>query len=87
MRCGSASPIFNHSTLAVALNLKRLNPREVIAKAVDAYASGAAPIASVEGFVRQILGWREYARGIYFTGGDDYTCRNAPAATAPRPTD
>ena len=49
------------------MNLKLLNPREVVAAAVAAFHAGAASLPSVEGFVRQILGWREYVRGIYWT--------------------
>jgi len=60
-------PWLYHAHLAAALNLKLLNPREVVAAAVAAYHAGAAPLPSVEGFVRQILGWREYVRGIYWT--------------------
>ena len=60
-------PWLYHSHLSAALNLKLLNPREVVAAAVEAYRAGAASLASVEGFVRQILGWREYVRGIYWT--------------------
>ena len=69
-----------HSHLSAALNLKLLNPREVVAAAVAAYQSGLAPLAGVEGFVRQILGWREYVRGIYWTQMPDYAERNALAA-------
>jgi deoxyribodipyrimidine photolyase-related protein len=70
-------PWLYHAHLAAALNLKLLNPREVVATAVAAYHSGAAPLASVEGFVRQVLGWREYVRGIYWTRMPDYAELNA----------
>ena len=70
-------PWLYHAHLAAAMNLKLLNPREVVAAAVDAYRAGAAPLASVEGFVRQILGWREYVRGIYWTRMPDYAELNA----------
>ena len=70
-------PWLYHAHLSAALNLKLLNPREVVAAAVAAYQAGQAPLASVEGFVRQILGWREYVRGIYWTQMPDYLERNA----------
>ena len=60
-------PWLYHAHLSAALNLKLLNPREVVAAAVAAHSAGHAPLASVEGFVRQIIGWREYVRGIYWT--------------------
>ena len=66
--------------LSAALNLKLLNPREVVAAAVAAYDAGHAPLASVEGFVRQILGWREYVRGIYWTQMPGYLERNTLGA-------
>lgn len=74
-----------HSQLSAALNLKLLNPREVVAAAEAAYRSGHAPLASVEGFIRQILGWREYVRGIYWTQMPSYLERNALDAQAPLP--
>jgi deoxyribodipyrimidine photolyase-related protein len=70
-------PWLYHAHLSAALNLKLLNPREVVAAAVSAYDAGHAPLASVEGFVRQILGWREYVRGIYWTLMPGYAERNA----------
>jgi deoxyribodipyrimidine photolyase-related protein len=66
-----------HSHLSAALNLKMLTPREVVAAAEGAYRNGHAPLASVEGFIRQILGWREYVRGIYWTQMPEYLERNA----------
>lgn len=74
-----------HSHLSCALNLKLLNPREVVQAAVDAYNKGHAPLAAVEGFVRQILGWREYVRGIYWLHMPDYLERNALNAQAALP--
>ncbi len=73
-------PWLYHAHLSAALNLKLLNPREVVAAAVAAYEAGHAPLASVEGFVRQILGWREYVRGIYWTQMPGYLERNALGA-------
>ena len=69
-----------HSHLSAAHNLKLLNPREVVAAAEAAYHNGQAPLASVEGFIRQILGWREYVRGIYWTQMPAYLERNALGA-------
>lgn len=70
-------PFLHHSILSYALNVKFLNPREVIAKAEKAYRDGHAPIAAVEGFIRQILGWREYVRGIYWLHMPKYVEQNA----------
>ncbi|MBP6900074.1 MAG: cryptochrome/photolyase family protein [Burkholderiaceae bacterium] len=70
-------PWLYHSQLSAALNLKLLSAREVVAAAEQAYHQGLAPLASVEGFIRQILGWREYVRGIYWTRMPDYAQLNA----------
>ncbi len=59
-------PFLYHSLISVALNLKLINPAEVLKKAQAAYDSGKADLASVEGFIRQILGWREFMRGVYW---------------------
>ena len=74
-----------HAHLACAVNLKLLGAREVVAAAEAAYRAGAAPLAAVEGFIRQILGWREYVRGIYWTQMPDYLERNALGASADLP--
>jgi deoxyribodipyrimidine photolyase-related protein len=69
-------PFLYHSGLAAAMNLKLLNPREVIDAAIEAWDGKGAPLASVEGFVRQILGWREYVHGIYWRYMPEYIDRN-----------
>ena len=69
-----------HSHLSAALNLKLLNPREVVAAAEAAYHDGKVPLSGAEGFIRQILGWREYVRGIYWTQMPAYLERNAQGA-------
>jgi deoxyribodipyrimidine photolyase-related protein len=74
-----------HSHLSAALNLKLLDPREVVAAAERAYREGHAPLQSVEGFIRQILGWREYVRGIYWTQMPGYLEQNALGAHEPLP--
>ncbi|MDE2347550.1 MAG: cryptochrome/photolyase family protein [Gammaproteobacteria bacterium] len=74
-----------HSQLSAALNLKLLHPREVVDAAQSAWREGRVPLASAEGFVRQILGWREYVRGIYWTRMPDYGESNALAAQADLP--
>ncbi|MCF7992751.1 MAG: cryptochrome/photolyase family protein [Thiohalocapsa sp.] len=81
----SGEPWLYHARLSAAMNLKLLDPRGVVQAAVAAYRDGHAPIASVEGFVRQIIGWREYVRGIYWREMPGYLGRNALAADQPLP--
>ncbi len=78
-------PWLYHSQLSAALNLKLLNPREVVQAAEAAYRAGRAPLQSVEGFIRQIMGWREYVRGIYWTRMPGYLELNVLDATEPLP--
>lgn len=78
-------PWLYHALLSTSLNLKLLNPREVVEAAEQAYRDGKAPIAAVEGFIRQILGWREYVRGIYWTHMPEYIDRNAMGADGALP--
>jgi deoxyribodipyrimidine photolyase-related protein len=75
MRAGA--PFLFHSLLAPALNLGLLTPREVCRAAEAAYDAGAVPLNAAEGFVRQILGWREYVRGVYWTSMPAYAECNA----------
>ena len=79
------APFVFHSLLAPALNIGLLSPREVCRAAEAAWRSGAAPLNAVEGFVRQILGWREYVRGVYWTLMPGYARRNALQATRKLP--
>jgi deoxyribodipyrimidine photolyase-related protein len=74
-----------HSRLSAALNLKLLNPREVVDAAVAALHRGHAPLPAVEGFVRQIIGWREYVRGLYWWRMPAYADSNHLEADEPLP--
>ena len=75
-----------HAHVSPYLNCGLLTAREVADAAVAAYAAGRAPLNAVEGFVRQIIGWREYVRGIYFHFGPDYARSNALGAHRPLPS-
>ncbi|MEF8792547.1 cryptochrome/photolyase family protein [Thiohalorhabdus sp.] len=81
----TGEPFLYHSRLAAALNLKLLTPGEVMASAEAAYREGRAPLAAVEGFIRQILGWREFVRGLYWRFMPDWLDWNALGAEAPLP--
>jgi deoxyribodipyrimidine photolyase-related protein len=70
-------PWLYHAMISSSLNLKLLDPREVIAAAESAWRSGRVALASAEGFIRQILGWREYVRGVYWLRMPDYADLNA----------
>lgn len=74
-----------HSQLSAALNLKLLKPREVVAAAENSWRDGRVPLESAEGFIRQILGWREYVRGVYWTQMPGYLGLNAFDAHLPLP--
>ncbi len=81
----SNQPFLYHALLSAALNLKLLDPRRVLAQSEAAFHAGVAPLAAVEGFIRQILGWREYVRGVYWLFMPGYLERNALAAQRPLP--
>lgn len=74
-----------HSLISFALNVKMLHPDEVVRAAESAYHAGAAPLSAVEGFIRQILGWREYIRGVYWANMPGYDNLNAFGHQHPLP--
>lgn len=78
-------PWLYHSRLSAALNLKLLSPMEVCRAAETAWREGLAPLQSVEGFIRQILGWREYVRGLYWYRMPAYLGSNALQASQELP--
>ena len=78
-------PYVYHSRLSSAINLHLLDPRDAVAAAEAAYRQKKARLQSVEGFVRQLIGWREFIRGIYWKFMPDYLELNALGHDAPLP--
>jgi deoxyribodipyrimidine photolyase-related protein len=74
-----------HSVLSPYLNVGLLLPGEVCDAVQDAYDEGRIPIASAEGFIRQVIGWREYVWGVYWLWMPDYRSRNVLGADRPVP--
>jgi deoxyribodipyrimidine photolyase-related protein len=80
-------PVMSHSMLSVPLNLGLLDPMEIVDAALDAYHAGHAPLASVEGLIRQVIGWREFIWHVYWHFGPDYVeSSNALDARQPLPS-
>lgn len=79
------APFLNHSLLSPALNIGLLTPREICEEAEKPWREGRAPLNAVEGFVRQILGWREYVRGVYWALMPGYATENRLRADRPLP--
>lgn len=75
-----------HALISFALNTKMLHPLEVVRAAQKAFEQGKAPLASVEGFIRQIIGWREYIRGVYWANMPNYVEHNFFEHERPLPT-
>ncbi|CAA9299582.1 MAG: FIG00512571: hypothetical protein [uncultured Friedmanniella sp.] len=75
----------SHSLLSAPVNLGLLDPLEEVDAAVEAYRNGDAPIAAVEGFVRQVIGWRDYIWHLYWYLGEDYRDRNVLQADVDLP--
>ncbi|MDQ0792917.1 cryptochrome/photolyase family protein [Streptomyces sp. B1I3] len=81
----AADPVMSHSLLSSSLNLGLLDPAECVERAETAWREGRAPLNSVEGFVRQVAGWREYVWQLYWYFGEDYRHSNVLGHTAPLP--
>ena len=73
----------HHSVISPYINNGLLHPREVVAAALKAFQSGKIPIESAEGFIRQIIGWREYINGMYWHLGEEYREENNLKADRP----
>ncbi|KAF0116280.1 MAG: deoxyribodipyrimidine photolyase-related protein [Rhodobacteraceae bacterium] len=67
----------SHAVISPYLNLGLLGPLEVCRAVEAAWQAGRVPIAAAEGFIRQVIGWREYVRGIWALTGPEYLVRNA----------
>jgi deoxyribodipyrimidine photolyase-related protein len=78
-------PFLNHAMLSAYINIGLLGPMEVCAAAEQAWRDEKAPIAAVEGFIRQIIGWREYVRGIYWLKMPGYEKSNSLGASRSLP--
>ncbi|MGA7690206.1 MAG: cryptochrome/photolyase family protein [Jiangellales bacterium] len=78
-------PWMAHSLLSVPLNLGLLDPVDLVRRAERAHHDGQAGLAATEGFVRQVIGWREYVWHVYWYTDPDYRHRNALRATQPLP--
>ncbi|MCL6731083.1 cryptochrome/photolyase family protein [Streptomyces neyagawaensis] len=81
----AGDPVMSHSLLSSSLNLGLLDPAECVERAEDAWRAGRAPVNSVEGFVRQVAGWREYVWQLYWYFGEDYRHHNALRHHEPLP--
>ncbi|TXM72077.1 cryptochrome/photolyase family protein [Methylobacterium sp. WL69] len=82
----SGEPFLYHATLSPYLNAGLLTAREVVDRAMAEYRAGRVPLNAIEGFVRQILGWREFVRGVYWLRMPDYADGNALGAERGLPT-
>jgi len=78
-------PFMYHSLLSPYLNLGLLDPLDLCRRAEAEWQAGRAPLNAVEGFIRQIIGWREYVRGVYWLKMPDYAAMNVLGADRPLP--
>ncbi len=75
----------HHALLSPALNIGLLTPMELCRAAERAYLEGRAPLNAVEGFIRQVIGWREFVRGLYWNEMPGYAETNALSANRALP--
>ena len=68
--------IINHSVLSPLINSGLLNPKYVVKNSLEFYKKNKIPINSTEGFIRQIIGWREFIRGVYVSKGSEERTKN-----------
>jgi deoxyribodipyrimidine photolyase-related protein len=81
----AGDPWMAHSLLSVPMNLGLLHPLDAAAAVARAHRDGDAPLAAAEGFIRQVIGWRDYVWHLYWHFPDDYRGRNALDARTPLP--
>jgi deoxyribodipyrimidine photolyase-related protein len=81
----SGQPLMWHAILSPYINSGLIDPLDLCQRAEAEYHAGRAPLNAVEGFVRQIIGWREYVRGIYWWSGPNYAKQNSLSATRALP--
>jgi deoxyribodipyrimidine photolyase-related protein len=82
----TGEPFLWHSILSPYINSGLLDPLALCREVEALYHAGNVPLNAAEGFIRQIIGWREYVRGIYWFAGPDYVDRNELGATRPLPS-
>jgi deoxyribodipyrimidine photolyase-related protein len=81
----AGDPVMSHSHLSAALNLGLLDPLDCVHAAEAAYRSGRVPLNSAEGYIRQLMGWRDYIWHVYWHAGPGYRRHNALQAHQPVP--
>jgi deoxyribodipyrimidine photolyase-related protein len=81
----AGDPVLSHSLISPYLHLGLLTPLEVCLRAEAEWQAGRVPVNAAEGFIRQIIGWREFIRGIWALEGPDYLTRNALGHTRALP--
>jgi deoxyribodipyrimidine photolyase-related protein len=72
----AGEPVLHHSRLSAPMNVKLLSPREAVEATLGAWQAGRVPLNSAEGFIRQIIGWREFVRGVYWLHMPGYAALN-----------